>query len=94
MTNISVKNIYPQPPIRRPFCCATLSEYVAERNILWLEKHKKDSSGLNRQEKRKMENDIPPHQCGAFARYKINGKFYCRKHGALKALDLISEPIE
>lgn len=91
---IKVVQLYPQPPVRRPFCEATLSEYVATRNAEWRERHKKDPHRLNRLEREKIANGIPAHQCGCLAKYTINGKFFCRKHGALIALDLVAKELD
>lgn len=33
--------------------------------------------------------DVPSDQCGNKACVQINGKYYCRKHGGIVALDIL-----
>lgn len=78
----------PTAPGRRPYCVAKLSAYVIESNEWRAQKGMKRFKGH-----RPGVESIPVDQCGNFARYKINKKWYCRKHGALIALDLVAERV-
>lgn len=93
---IEIVDLRPSVPLfkRRQFCVAHLQPYVAQRNIDWLERHKKEKGKLSKLELRRLDNGLGPHECAAFARYRIQGKLYCRKHAALLALDLVAEKIE
>lgn len=77
----------PLSPGKRPKCQAKLSAYVTERNEFWRKKGTFDKGS------KIWRKDLADDQCGANARYVINGKWYCRKHGALTALDLVAEKI-
>jgi hypothetical protein len=87
---ITAIDIFPPHSIdRRPFCEATLSRYVVERNREW--NARKDGPPRRLKEQKQRGHSI--EKCGCYARYKINGKYFCRKHGGLVALDLVAEPI-
>ncbi len=36
----------------------------------------------------KWDDGLDPKLCNFLAKYTVNGLFYCRKHGALRVLDL------
>lgn len=88
---ITVTDAYPTAPMgypSRPICQAKLTEYVCEQNRRWAKEGR-----LNKHSNR-YRRKVPPDQCANFARYKIESGWYCRKHGALVALDLVAERIE
>ena len=83
---MKVIDLYPPKvtEIARPICSADLQWYCVQRNREWAAQGK-GSRKLREQIKRGQ----PIEKCGCYARYKINGEYFCRKHGALKALDLV-----
>lgn len=44
--------------------------------------------------RRENETGMPPLQCGNVATYQIGDEWYCRKHAALIALDMLAVPVE
>jgi hypothetical protein len=90
MTELKVVDQYPPASIgKRPLCCATLSRYVVDRNLEWVSRKDGPPNYLKRQIAKGHDATL----CGNMARYKIEGEYYCRKHAALKALDLIAEKV-
>lgn len=84
---MKVVDLYP-PKVTdevRPMCSATLSWYCVQRNREWQAR----KQGVPRRLKEQLDKKHPIEKCGCYARYKINGEYFCRKHGALKALDLV-----
>lgn len=87
MTALKVIDVFPPTSIdKRPLCCSKLSRYVVERNRVWEARNAKPMQ-------RRRERGVAVEQCGNLARYKINSGYYCRKHGALLALDLVAETV-
>jgi hypothetical protein len=87
--NGAIVDVFPPHSIEvRPLCQAQLSRYCVERNREWAKR-----KGVPRRMKEQMDKGHPIELCGHQARYKIKGKYYCRKHAALVALDLVATAV-
>ncbi len=92
MTALKVTDLFPaKPPYKqRPLCEGVLTEYVTEVN----RRRRKKGIQRFRGYRAHVPKRIPDYQCGNLARYMINGKCYCRKHGAYVALDLVAKELD
>ncbi len=76
----------PQPELavgKRPQCEASLKPYLQERIAEWKTQGRKWYAH--------MKPGAPEGTCTLKARYKINGKWYCRKHAGLIVLDAMAK---
>lgn len=71
-----------------PPCMAAISSPEAVRYRLHTYQVK------DRYRAREDETGMPPLQCGNVATYQIGDDWYCRKHAALIALDMLAVPVE
>jgi hypothetical protein len=88
-----IEDLYPlPPPFKRPKLCeGILTPYVADCNRIRRRQGLKRFKGYRA---RLAKAEVPDHQCGNYARYRVNGKYFCRKHAALIVLDLCAEKLE
>lgn len=83
---MKILDVYPPGSAgKRPRCAAKLSYYSAERNERW----SKDTPNYLPSYRR--NGTVPNDECGHFARYLIDNKYYCRKHAGYVVLDALSE---
>lgn len=83
----------PQQPVVRqytiveyPPCCAPVRTSEAVR---W-----RFSVRKAQYEQREQETGMPPLQCGNVATYQIDDQWYCKKHAAAIALEMLAVPVE
>lgn len=87
--SVSLKIVDHYPPVPeaevsvRPQCEASLKPYLQERIQEWKQQ------GRNWYANKKPGK--PEGTCANKARYKINGKWYCRKHAGLLVLDAMAK---
>lgn len=76
---------YPEPePVIRPQCEAPLNPQLVRKIELWEKAHGRSWYRYSQPK--------PKGTCTNKARYLVKGKWYCRKHAGLIALEAIAEP--
>jgi hypothetical protein len=79
----------------RPICQGQVSEQAREQNAAYIERLKQQGRigqlTLYKSMRRRNKFNIPLEQCQAYARYRIDDKWFCRRHAAVHVLDNLAE---